>query len=385
MHIQPHLSDFLNPALTDTAASFDPQLPLSAKDSILPPGIVLLEGGGMRLNFFAGPGVSTVCARVGGVECALTQGENGVYSAEFGSGEGGFCPVAFFVDGAEVLNPLAPIGFGWSHPINYADIPQENADFLMLQDVPHGAVTQEYYYSKAAGNWKSCLVYTPPGYMKDSHAEYPVLYLQHGHGENEQCWVHQGRTNFILDNLIALGEAVPFLVVMNNGMVQRSEHGIRTLDTALIEPLLIEDCIPFIERTYRAKQGKWHRAMAGLSMGSMQTSVVTLNHPDLFGYVGIFSGFVRPLPFLMDDDSHLAALEDRDAFRRNFRLFFRACGDHDDLALQHFEGDSALLAQKGLAPSECPSHEEIRYPGGHEWNVWRLCLRDFARKIFHDT
>ena len=105
--------------------------------------------------------------------------------------------------------------------------------------------------------------------MKEISGEYPVLYLQHGHGENEQCWVHQGRVNFIMDNLIAAGKAEPCIVVMNNGMVQKDENGVRVLDQTMIERLLLEDCIPFIESHYRVRTDKWSRAMAGLSMGSM--------------------------------------------------------------------------------------------------------------------
>lgn len=383
----------INPALTDTSASFDPQLPLGKEAGtalhtpdgvLLPPGIMMLEGGRMRLNFAAGEGVTRVTARVHNVEHELTRGEFGLFSAEVDGGNGGFCPVVFCVDGAEVLNPMAPIGFGASRPINYADIPQEDADFFALTDVPHGAVVQEYYYSKATGTWKSCLVYTPPGYMKGDTKTYPVLYLQHGHGENEQCWVHQGRANFILDNLFAQGKAAPFIVVMNNGMVQTIEDGLRTLGVSRIEPLLVEECIPFIEKTYRVRTDKWSRAMAGLSMGSMQTSMVTLRHPELFGYAGVFSGFVSPLSRLIKDTGYLKALDDKDAFAKNYRIFFRACGDRDFVALERFNIDSALFKQKGLAPADCPAHEEVIYPGEHEWNVWRMCLRDFAQKIFRD-
>ncbi len=383
----------INPALTDTSASFDPQLPLGreagtslhmAEGMLLPPGVVMLEGGGMRLNFFAGDGVSRVTARVFGVEHALAKNKDGLYSVDVDGGNGGFCPVVFTVDGAEVLNPMAPIGFGASRPINYADIPQAQTDFLSLTDAPHGAVVQEYYESKTTGTWKSCLVYTPPGYMKGDGAEYPVLYLQHGHGENEQCWVHQGRANFILDNLFAQGRAAPFIVVMNNGMVQKNENGLRKLDIPGIEPLLINDCIPFIEKTYRVRTDKWSRAMAGLSMGSMQTSMVTLNHPELFGYAGVFSGFVAPLFQMANGTDYLKALDDRDAFARNYKVFFRACGDADFVALERFHEDSALFERKCLSPAVCPAHEEVFYPGAHEWNVWRMCLRDFAQRIFLD-
>lgn len=380
----------LNCAITSTSGSFDPQLPLgkevgtalhSSGEGIVPPGIMMLEGGKMRLNFMAGTARS-VTAELHRSTYELEKGADGLWTAVVDGGDGGFCPVTFFVDGVEVLNPLAPIGFGASRPINYADIPQENNDFFLCKDVPHGSVTQEFYASKTTGTVKSCLVYTPAGYMKEASGEYPVLYLQHGHGENEQCWVHQGKANFILDNLIAEGKMTPCIVVMNNGMVQKEEDGLRVLDPERIEQLLLTDCVPFIESRYRVKTGKWSRAMAGLSMGSMQTSAVTLSHPDMFGYAGVFSGFVSPRKSRFEGRDFLKALDDKEKFQRDFKVFFRGCGVDDGVAIEAFRADSAMFAEKGLAPDQCPAHIEATYPGEHEWNVWRKCLRDFAQLIF---
>jgi len=379
----------INAAALETSVSFDPQLPLGAaagtalfteSDSLIPPGIRLLGGNRIRLNFYA-PDANRVSALIQGEECSLER-DGPLWSAEVEIKNGGFCPVLFSLDGAEVLNPMAPVGFGASRPINYIDVPQPGNDFYHVKDVPHGSVVQEYYYSGAANSYKSCLVYTPPGYMKDTEQVYPVLYLQHGHGENERCWVHQGKANFILDNLIAAGNCVPFIVVMNNGMVQSACDGLRVLDTKKIEQLLIEDCIPFIEKTYRVKTDKWNRGMAGLSMGSLQTSLVTLRHPELFAYAGVFSGFVASFGVMQSDNSHLKELEDAETFRSHYKLFFRANGDRDFVARERFDADSALFEEKGLSPRDCPAHVVKIYSGEHEWNVWRMCLRDFAGCLF---
>lgn len=380
----------LNCAITDTSVSFDPQLPLgkeagtalhSTSSTLVPPGILMLEDGKIRLNFMAET-ANSVTAEVHRQRWELEKGENGLWTAVVDGGDGGFCPVMFYVDGVEVLNPMAPIGFGASRPINYADIPQPEQDFFLWKDVPHGSVTQEYYPSKATGCVKSCLVYTPAGYMKETSGEYPVLYLQHGHGENEQCWIHQGKANFILDNLIAEGKMTPCVVVMNNGMVQKEENGLRALDSGKITELLLRDCIPFIESRYRVKTDKWSRAMAGLSMGSMQTSITTLSHPEMFGYAGVFSGFVSPFGSVFSTGEHLKELEDKEKFEADFKVFFRATGEEDFVALDRFRADSAMFAEKGLAPEESRTHVEKLYPGEHEWNVWRMCLRDFAQLIF---
>ena len=345
----------LNGAYYDTPVAFEPQLPMGRpagtnpfadSDTVVPPGAVLLEGGKLRLNFLA-PTAAKVDAVLRYREHHdLEKGENGLWTAEIDAGDGGFIPILFHVDGVEVLNPLAPVGYGSSRPINYVDVPQPGVDFYLCKDVPHGTVTQDYYFAPSVGLLKSCLVYTPAGYMKDDTQTYPVLYLQHGHGENEKCWVHQGRANFILDNLIAEGKMPPCVVVMNNGMVQREQEGLRVLETNAITRLLLEDCIPYIQSHYRVRTDKWSRAMAGLSMGSMQTSMVTLGHPDLFGYAGVFSGFVGYI------------------------------------ALDRFEKDRELFREKGLAPEDCPAHVEKIYHGEHEWNVWRMCLRDFCQLLF---
>jgi Enterochelin esterase and related enzymes len=380
----------VNCAYTETSASFDPQLPLgqeagtalSTSKELVPPGIILLEDGGLRLNFLAAEAVR-VEAAIHGEKYALEKGDNGLWSLDVHIGRSGFNPVVFYIDGTEVLNPLAPVGYGASRPINYVNIPDKESDFYLCKEVAHGSVVQEYYFSKTMNCMKSCLVYTPAGYMKETGEEYPVLYLQHGHGENEQCWIHQGKANFIIDNMIAENKMKPCIVVMNNGMVQKDVEGLRKFNSFYLEELLLEDCIPFIEARYRVKTDKWSRAMAGLSMGSLQTSIITMKHPDLFGYVGVFSGFVEAFGMLAPDDlSYLKELDHKKKFEEDFKVFFRAVGEEDYVALERFASDSKLFAKKDLAPQSCPVHIERIYPGEHEWNVWRMCLRDFAEYIF---
>jgi len=383
-------SSTVNPACWDTAVSFDPQLPLTphagtrlgpATSQPLPSAVRYGENGRLTVTFKA-PGAHDVTCDLCGTVTALVPDADGFWTAEIDCKHTGFCPIVFRVNGVEVLHPLAPVGYGGSSPINFLDIPSDQSHFYDLGDVPHGTVCQNYYYSAAVGLWRTCLVYLPACYGEDPARRFPVLYLQHGHGENEQCWVHQGRANFILDNLLAQNKMEACIVVMNSGMVQAAENGERVLRPMLLENVLVNDCIPYIDRTYRTKTDKWHRAMAGLSMGSMQTSVITLKHPELFAYAGIFSGFVSPLEGITNDAGYLAALDDRLAFEQAYHLFFRACGDTDFVALKKFEEDTALFAAKGLAPAACPAHVERRYHGAHEWNVWRECLRDFAQLIF---
>lgn len=292
--------------------------------------------------------------------------------------------IQLVVDGTEILSPLLPIGYGYSRPYNFVVLEVENEDYYALKDVEHGSVRREYYFSTVTNMWESCVVYTPACYEKNSE-EYPVLYLQHGHGENENGWSSAGRVNFILDNLIAEKKAVPFIVVMCNGMVQKEqEDGSRVVDFALFEEQLLQDVIPFIENRYRAKKDKFYRAMAGLSMGSLQSCITTFHHPELFSYVGLFSGFMSDfiqgseLDMVKRDSSknlHLQFLDKREEFEHAFRVFFRAMGE-DDIFMEHFLRDDKICREKNI-----PCIRKI-YKGAHDWNVWRRCIHDFSQLIF---
>ncbi len=378
----------LNEALNSLALSHSPQMPvdprlgslLSETELHIPQGIEVVSDTHFRVNFHA-PSANEVALRTFNGKVVLEKQENGVWTKLLEIGSGGMRPLFFLVDGVSVLNPMAPIGFGASVATNIADLPQSGEDFYYLKEVAHGAVSREYYHSSVTGRYESCLVYTPPGYMKGGSETYPVLYLQHGHGENEQCWVNQGKVHFIMDNLLAQDKARPCIIVMNNGMVQQDTPDGRRVNALLLEHLLVTDCIPFIEKTYRVKTDRQSRAMAGLSMGSMQTSMTTLAHPQLFAWAGIFSGFVQPLPSIAEGREYLDALDDPQKFGDDFRLFFRAIGTADPFC-NMFEQDSLLMEQKGLAPERCGAHLIRTYPGSHDWNVWRRCIRDFLSLLF---
>ena len=261
------------------------------------------------------------------------------------------------------------------------DILSEKEDFLALRDVPHGAVHEELFFSGVTGEWERCLIYTPP-VSWTAEDPLPVLYLQHGHGENEIGWIAQGKVGILLDNLLAEGKIVPFAVVMNNGMVQKKDPGAaggHVVDHRLLEPMLLQDVIPFLEAKYHVGGSRTKRGMAGLSMGSMQTSRMVCRHPELFSEVGIFSGFLHDWISTDEDaNAHLTALQGGSAFRNQFHTFFRAMGEHDPF-YQKFIEDDRLLAACGV-----PTTRKIYPEGIHDWNVWRRCLYDFAQMIFQN-
>ncbi len=275
------------------------------------------------------------------------------------------------VDGNEVLSPALPIGFSSSRPMNMIEVPEADT-VIEPEDVPHGSVVMDQFNSRITKRLERVYVYLPPDYQS-SGKRYPILYLQHGHGENETTWVTQGRMNYIADNLIASGKAVPSVVVMCNGMTDfEEEEGVRLGFTEAFPHMLLEEVIPYIEGRYRTLADAEHRAMAGLSMGSIQTSITTLNHPELFSHVGVFSGFVQdPLTGYAE---HLTQ-EKLDRYRNAFKLYFRAIGDQDPF-LPHFRSDDELLARYGI------DGERRIYPGGHEWKVWQHCFYDFYQLLF---
>ena len=289
---------------------------------------------------------------------------------------GTFCPPAGFsyadvvADGTVVLSPYLPIGFGASRPINYIDMPAADDAFYQPAEGVQGSVVRHYYPSSVTGEMESCLVYMPPRF--DTAKKYPVLYLQHGYGENETGWVYQGHLLRIADQLLSKGEMQEMLIVMGNGMTQINfaESG-----RMLFPEVLLKDLIPYIESSFNVYTDKWHRAMAGLSMGSYQTSIVTLSNPDKFGYAGVFSGFLR-FP-RGGEEKHLGLLDEQAKFNESFKVFYRAMGTEDQF-YGSFAADDEMLEGKNL------SMIRRTFPGGHDWSVWRRCIHDFLPMLFRD-
>lgn len=365
--------------LTSQALSFCPVIPPKGE----PEAITYDEKGRPWIHIRAEQ-ARQVALRIYDQEYPFSKGDDGIWHLLYPRREG-IVYVQLLIDRTEVLTPYLPICYGYSRPYNCVML-EEQDDFYALRDVPHGAVRREYYFSSCTSEWESCIVYTPPGYDENPERKFPVLYLQHGHGENETGWTMTGKVHFILDNLIAAGNAVPFVVVMNNGMVQKhTENGKRVVDHTLFPELMMRDIIPWTEKHFRVCPDREHRAMAGLSMGSIHTAVTTFTHPEYFEYVGIFSGFLRDfiqgneqmdmIPREPSQNIHLRALDDAEKFKSNFRVFFRCMGK-DDPFIDYFTADDMLLEEK-----EIPCIRKM-YPGGHDWNVWRRCIRDFAQMIF---
>ncbi len=374
----------------DRATAFAPQLKQSFAGEtpqqriFVDTGVKLQKNGDVHFGFYA-PNAKQVKV-VFGIDQSknldMVQDETGVWNAVL-SYDPAFCgPKAFYyeVDGLQITCPFAPQYFSGSYATNYADIPDPNAPFVVMRHVPHGTVSIEFYWSAQLESWQRCFVYTPAEYQK-SGQDYPVLYLQHGAYENETSWVYAGRAGHILDNLIADGDAVPFIIVMNDGMVQPKDAQAPLGGNAFAD-MLLSDCIPFIEGRYRVKTDKWSRAIAGFSMGSMQACQIGLTNPDKFAYVGLFSGFMRRLggDSLPEGNPHLQIMTDRERFLAEYKVFYRGIGSRDGHKAA-FDLDDVMCKEQGFDtyPNLTRRVFENYY---HDWAVLRIMLNEFAQMIF---
>jgi hypothetical protein len=274
----------------------------------------------------------------------MERGTNGVWSVTTTPQVLGFHYYWFMLDGVNVCDPASETFYGVSRQNSGIEVPEKGVDFHDVKDVPHGEVRERSYYSKTTGSWRRIFVYTPPDYDSNRDARYPVLYLQHGGGEDERGWVVQGMVNNIMDNLIAKKKAKPMIIVMERGYARKpgetnaplrppsgqrqgSPPDFRCMFGTL-EEVFINDLIPMIDSTYRTTPDREHRAMAGLSMGGMQTFNITLNNLDKFAYIGGFIGAGGGFGGGTFDakTAHNGVMTDAEAFNKKVRLVWLGIG-----------------------------------------------------------
>ena len=302
------------------------------------------------------------------------------------------------IDGVEVSDPNSHSFYGGSKDASAVEVPEAGATYYLPQDVPHGQVREVWYNSSVTGSWRHALVYLPPNYDTETKMRYPVLYLQHGGGEDETGWIKQGHANFILDNLIASKASKPMIIVMANGYARRagyqppdltgkpfgSPEMMRVMQDmmATFDDDVTKALIPFVDSTYRTMPDREHRAMAGLSMGGMQTFQVTFNHLDLFSYIGGFSGaggmLMRGEEKIDMKTAFNGALADPAAFAKRVHLLWIGVGTEEPAQMR------AGIQKLNTALTEANvKHEFYESPGtAHEWQTWRRDLKDFAPRLF---
>ena len=340
----------------------------------------------VRLNFWSGPKVD------------MERQQDGFWTVTTAPLVPGFHYYTLIIDGAEVSDPNTHAFFGGGKPASGVEVPEPGSTYYSAQDVPHGQVREVWYSSKVMGTWRHALVYLPPDYDTKANVRYPVLYLQHGAGEDETGWVRQGNANFILDNLIAAKSCKPMIVVMAYGYAHRageapvdlfakgfgSPEMLKAMQdmAAAFEDDVAQALIPYIDSTFRTLPDREHRAMAGLSMGGMQTFQITLDHLDLFSYIGGFSGAGGMLVLgnrkLDPKTDYNGVFADPAAFGKKVHLLWIGVGTNEPERMR--TGLQRLHASLLEANVQ---HIFYESPGtDHEWQTWRRDLKDFAPRLF---
>jgi enterochelin esterase family protein len=375
----------------------------------------------------------------------MVKGENGIWTYTTAEPQDlGYHNYWMIVDGAIVLDPGTDAFIGYGHMCNAFEVPDPNGAFYELKDVPHGNVLIKNYYAKSINSWRHIYVYTPPDYEKSPTKRYPVLYLQHGGGEDERVWTEMGRTNVILDNLLAEGKITPFIVVMETsavggpgpfpgrggapgapadagrgaagagapGAARGARFGMGGPGGGAYGQLMVKDLIPWVDGNFRTLADQPHRAMAGLSMGAMQTRMVTLANLDTFSHIGLFSGGT----ISMED------VNDTPGFKEKVELVFVSYGSRE-IGANRGGGRGPGAAAPGPTPADAgrggaaagAQGERSAGPGAmrgfggdprasidalkaaginaaffvspltaHEFQSWRRSLREFALLLFKD-
>ena len=327
----------------------------------------------------------------------MTKDENGVWTGTSEPQDEGFHYYQLNIDGASVPDPGSLYYYGASRWGSGIDVPAADEEFYTVKNVPQGSINEVYYWSDVTEKMRHGYIYLPAEYYKNPTKKFPVLYLQHGMGENETGWSAQGKTGIIMDNLIAAGKAVPFLIFMDNGLDvrrpgdpapgqggfggqrpqgQRPQGGPgqggprRGFGFNAFQDVLIKDIIPMVEKNYRVIADADHRAMAGLSMGGMQTHGITLANPTTFGYVGMFSG----------GTFNTEELKDAADFKKTNKVLFMSAGGKET---RMAEGENSVgAAANNLKALGINAHSYVSPGTAHEWQTWRRSLYQFAQLLF---
>jgi enterochelin esterase family protein len=334
---------------------------------------------------------------------SLTKGEDDAWIVTTRPLDEGFHYYTVNIDGADVPDPGSRFFYGAGRWGSAIEIPARDEDFYALKNVPHGQLRENLYFSRSTNRTRRCFVYTPPDYDRDTNARYPVLYLQHGAGEDETGWGSQGHANLIMDNLIAAGQARPFIIVMDNGGNiggggprrggpppgggrggapaadgrggapvdgrRGGAPGRGGFNFSAFARILTEELIPFIDSNYRTLSDQPHRAMAGLSMGGAQTRQITLANLDKFSQIGLFSGgsIAADTP----------ALADPAAFKEKVKVLFVSYGSKENTAAAKANHEALEKLDIKNTYYESPNT-------AHEWQSWRRSLYQFAPLLFRE-
>ena len=300
--------------------------------------------------------------------------EKGVWTGFTRPLDEGFHYYTIKIDGAEVPDPNSKYFFGSMRWGSGVEVPAKDKNSYAIKNVPHGQVREVLFYSPSTETNRRAFVYTPPGYDSDLEKRYPVLYLQHGWGENEYGWSVQGHAGLIMDNLISEGKASPFIIVMTYGMTNGTRPGgIGGFDINPFETVLVKELVPYVDTNFRTLSDQPNRAMAGLSMGGMETKTITLRNLDKFSHIGLFSGGTISI-----DD-----VNKTEGFKDKVKLVFVSYGSKEvGGGGRPRQGGDPEANSKALGDAGINSHYYVSPETAHEWQTWRRSFREIAPLLF---
>ncbi|MDD2304461.1 MAG: alpha/beta hydrolase-fold protein [Prolixibacteraceae bacterium] len=305
----------------------------------------------------------------------MVKNADGIWETTTDSLSEGFHYYSLIIDGVAVADPSSESFYGMGRMASGIEVPFKGDAYYEVRNVPHGDIRIKRYYSNVLNTWRNFYMYTPSGYDENAGEKYPVLYILHGGGEDQRGWATQGKTDLILDNLISEKKAVPMIVVMIDGNIPLNGFGEETLK--VFEKELKQCVIPFVEKNYRVKTEAKDRALAGLSMGGIQTLYAGVNNTDLFSYLGVFSsGWIQPMQKDIADSQYDFMKNNSDKINGNLKQFWISQGGKEDIAWKNCQTMLSKFDEMKI------KYTYSEYPGGHSWPVWRNNLYNFAQLLF---
>ena len=304
----------------------------------------------------------------------MVKNNEGIWEATTDSLSEGIHYYSLIIDGVSVADPASETFYGMGRMASGFEVPFKGDSYYEERNVPHGDIRIKRYYSNVTNSWRNFYMYTPSGYDQNPTEKYPVLYIMHGGGEDQRGWATQGKTDLILDNLIAAKKAVPMIVIMVDGNFPLNGFGEESLK--VFEKELKQSIIPFVEKNYRVKAETQYRALAGLSMGGIQTLYAGMRNTDMFSYLGVFSSGWFASQKELTDPQYEYWKNNVDKINGNLKQLWISQGGKEDIAWQNCQIMRSKLDEMKI------KYSYSEYPGGHSWPVWRNNIFNFAQVLF---
>jgi enterochelin esterase-like enzyme len=304
----------------------------------------------------------------------MVKNGEGIWEVTTDSLSEGFHYYSLIIDGVAIADPASETYYGMGRMASGIEVPFKGDRYYEVRNVPHGDIRIRHYYSNVTNSWRDFYMYAPPGYDQNTSEKYPVLYIMHGGGEDERGWAAQGRTDLIIDNLIAEKKAVPMIVVMVDGNLPVNAFGEEGL--IVFEKELKQCIIPFVENNYRVKAESKYRALAGLSMGGIQTLYAGVKNTDMFSYLGVFSSGWFAERKELSDPQYEFMKKNTEKINNNLKQFWISQGGKEDIAWKNCQTMLSKFDEMKI------KYTYSEYPGGHTWPVWRNNLYRFAQLLF---